>query len=233
VGTTALVIAQAAGTSAGPSTAVTIGLAVLGSSVLAGLLGTLLGNARANAAARRDRYAQIVRCLVAWAEYPYRIRRRTDDELATLAGLADRGHTLQEQLAESRAWAAAESRALSEVLDGCIRDLTALVGPACIAAWHKPPITTGAGMVLDDFGPRGVDQIVIRMECAVAYRFGLRRLMWRRWVLRRLRRRACLPAQPAEARSRLPTPGDAPVSRVGPSNRGQSLGSQSQDPGQG
>src|SRR5690349_14433320 len=83
-----------------------LALAVLGSSVVAGLIGTLLGNTRANAAARRERYAQAVRTLVAWAEYPYRIRRRTSDDATALSALAERGHTLQEQLAESRAWIA-------------------------------------------------------------------------------------------------------------------------------
>lgn len=58
---------------------------------------------------------------------------------------------------------------------------------------QQPPITKSAEMLLGDFGPRGINAIVARMECAIIYRFGLRRLMWRRWVLRRLRRRACLP----------------------------------------
>lgn len=189
-----MILAQAAtNASSGQPPALTIALAILGSSVVAGLIGTILGNTRANATARRDRYAQAVRSLVAWAEYPYRIRRRTSDEPATLTALADRGHTLQEQLAESRAWIAAESRALSEVFDGCLREITALVGPACGAAWQEAPIGTSAGMNLGDFGPRGIDRIVARMECAVVYRFGFRRLMWRRWVLHRLRRRDCLP----------------------------------------
>jgi hypothetical protein len=48
-------------------------------------------------------------------------------------------------------------------------------------------------MNLGGFGPRGVNAIVARMECAIIYRFGLRRLIWRRWVLRRLHHRACLP----------------------------------------
>lgn len=201
MGTGSQVIAQAASGAGGSPTALTIVLAVLGSSVLAGLLGTILSNTRANATARRDRYAQVVRHMVAWNEYPYRIRRRTDDEPATLAALADRGHTLQEQLAEARAWVAGESRALSEVVDGCLRDLSVLVGSACSQAWQQPPITTGADMVLGDFGPRGISDIVTRMECAVAYRFGLRRLMWRRWVLWRLRRRGHLsaPATPTPA----------------------------------
>lgn len=192
-----MTVAQAATNAAtGQAPALTIALSVLGSSVVAGLIGTILGNSRANATARRERYAQAVRCLVAWAEYPYRIRRRTSDEAGTLTALADRGHTLQEQLAESRAWIAAESRAMSEVFDGCLREITALVGPACSAAWREAPIATSAEMNLGDFGPRSIDRIVARMECAVIYRFGLRRLMWRRWVLHSLRRRACLPAEP-------------------------------------
>jgi hypothetical protein len=70
---------------------------------------------------------------------PYRIRRRTDDEPQTLAVLAERGHTLQEQMAESRAWVAGESSALSEVLDGCLADLARLVGRAYSDAWRQPP----------------------------------------------------------------------------------------------
>lgn len=202
--TDTLIVAPATSAGSGQATALTIALAVLGSSVVAGLIGTILGNARAIAAARRERYAQVVRCLVAWVEYPYRIRRRTSDEPAILTALADRGHALQEQLAESRAWVAAESRALSEVLDGCISDITMLVGPACVAAWQEPPIATSAGMNLGDFGPRDTQRIVARMECAILYRFGIRRLMWRRWVLHRLRRRACIPEHQPDPASQIP-----------------------------
>ncbi|MEU7590772.1 hypothetical protein AB0A95_31335 [Micromonospora sp. NPDC049230] len=186
-------LAQAVDSAAAQPPTITIALAVLGSSVVAGLISVILGNTRANATARRERYAQAVRTLVAWAEYPYRIRRRTSDDAATLTALADRGHTLQEQLAESRAWIAAESRAMSEVFDACLADINPLVGPACAIAWQQPPITKSAEMLLGDFGPRGINAIVARMECAIIYRFGLRRLMWRRWVLRRLQQRACLP----------------------------------------
>jgi hypothetical protein len=202
--TDTLIVALAASAGSGQATVLTIALSVLGSSVVAGLIGTILGNTRANAAARRERYAQVVRCLVAWVEYPYRIRRRTSDEPATLTALADRGHALQEQLAESRAWVAAESRALSEILDGCIRDITKLVGPACVAAWQQPPIATSAEMNLGDFGLRGTQHIVARMECAIIYRFGIRRLMWRRWVLHRLRRRACLSGQQPDPAGQKP-----------------------------
>jgi hypothetical protein len=38
------------------------------------------------------------------------------------------------------------------------------------------------------------------------YRFGIRRLMWRRWVLRRLRQRACLPAVPTQPTALIAPP---------------------------
>jgi hypothetical protein len=197
-----------AATPGGDNILLTVVTLLLGSTLLAGLFTTALGNARTVAAARRDRYAQVVRVLVAWAEYPYRIRRRTNDEPQTLAALAERGHTLQEQMAESRAWVAGESSALSKVLDGCLADVTQLVGPACSDAWRQPPINTPADMVLGSFGPRGLPEIISRMERAVAYRFGIRRLMWHGWAVRRLRTSGCLSvSQPPVSSSREARPG--------------------------
>jgi hypothetical protein len=159
---------------------------VLGSTVLGALGTAVLANLRAAADARRDRYARAMRSLVAWVEYPYRIRRRTDDDKSTLAALAERGHTLQEQLAESRAWIAAENRAVSQVYEGCMRDIGAVVRLAVQEAWNQPPVGGPAEMLLGDFGPRGTQEIFARLEQAINYRFGLRRLMWPALVLRRL-----------------------------------------------
>jgi hypothetical protein len=159
---------------------------LLGSTLLAGIFTTILGNARAAVAARRDRYAQVVRTLFAWVEYPYRIRRRTDDNPATLAALDNTGHDLQERLAESRAWVTGESRVVAQVLDECLAERSAVVGPACVQAWRQPPITSPEGMVLGDFGPRGTAEIITRLEHAIAFRFGIRRLTLRRFALRRL-----------------------------------------------
>ena len=167
---------------------VTILVAVISSGVVAALINTISGNLRANANIRRDRYAQAVRYLIAWGEYPYRIRRRTDDDPATLAALVDRGHALQEQRAEIAGWIAAESRTLGEIFDRCRRDLGVIVGPACAEAWNSPPASTSAAMNLGSFGPRGVEAIAARLERACQYRFGLRRLMWPSLVRSRLSR---------------------------------------------
>jgi hypothetical protein len=179
-------VSAAAASSTGTPIAITILVAVISSGVVAAVVNAISGNLRANANVRRDRYAQAVRYLIAWGEYPYRIRRRADDEPETRASLASLGHTLQEQRAEIAGWIAAESRTLSKVFDQCARDISAIVGPACAEAWTSPPITTSAGMNLGDFGPRGVDAIAARMERACGYRFGLRRMMWSSLVLRRI-----------------------------------------------
>ncbi len=49
---------------------VVLALALLGSSVVAGLITSVLGNLRAAATARREGYANAVRSLIARAEYP-------------------------------------------------------------------------------------------------------------------------------------------------------------------
>jgi hypothetical protein len=161
---------------------------VISSGVVAAFVNAVTGNLRANANIRRDHYAKAVRSLIAWGEYPYRIRRRTDDESATLAALADRGHSLQEQRAEISGWIAAESRTLSRVFDQCVQEVANVVGPACVQAWELPPVTSAGGMNLHDFGPRGLDTIVARMEHACRYRFGIRQLMWPGLIRHRLSR---------------------------------------------
>lgn len=164
----------------------------LGSSVVAGALAHILTGLRAEAAARRDRYAGAVKLLVARIEYPYRIRRRTSDEPETLSALAATGHALQESLAEMRAWISAESPPLSEVFDNCLSALDSPFKQACAEAWDAPPITSPTQMNLSGFGPGQQQHVITRMEHALIYRFGLRRLLPAAVVRRQLRRRDLL-----------------------------------------
>src|SRR3954447_22288011 len=171
--------------------AITVLLALLGSTVLGTFLTTVVAGLRASATTRREGYAAAVQAFVSWVEYPYRIRRRTSDEPAALTKLADVGHDLQECLARHRAWVAAESGALSGVFDKAVADLTGPVGEACKEAWNSPPVTRAADMNLSGFGPGDVSGTIKTLECAVAYRFGLRRLLSGWVVRRRLRARGC------------------------------------------
>ncbi|MFJ5611061.1 hypothetical protein ACIQCJ_16935 [Streptomyces sp. NPDC093221] len=171
----------------------TILLLVLGSSVVVGALGHILTGLRAGAAARRDHYATAVRLLVARIEYPYRIRRRTNDSPETLAALASAGHDLQERLAQTRAWITAESRPLGELFDHCLSTINTPVATACCDAWAAPPITAAGQMNLGGFGPGSQSATIASMEHAISYRFGIHRLLPTAIISYRLRRRGYLP----------------------------------------
>jgi hypothetical protein len=167
-------------------------IAVLGSSLIGTLITMWVAGLRTSAATRRDTYAAAVQALVAWWEYPYRIRRRTSDSPETLSGLAALGHDLQEQLARHRAWIAAESRILIQVFDQALAKARTPVANACRDAWEHPPITSAAQMNLNGFGPGDVNQLTQPLQCAVSYRFGWRRVMPERLLAHRLKQRKCL-----------------------------------------
>ncbi|MFG3340664.1 hypothetical protein [Glycomyces sp. NPDC048151] len=162
---------------ASPSPVMSILLAIIGSGLLAALIGAIMTNLRANAETRRSRYAQAVKSLVSWAEYPYRIRRRVNDEPSTLTNLAETGHRLQEQLAESRAWVTAEHKVAGLIYVRCLHAVRSAAGPACSKAWRAGPADTPEKMVLGDIGVGSPETAIVVLERAITFRFGLRRLM--------------------------------------------------------
>jgi len=163
---------------------VVVVLALLGSSVVASLFTSVLGNLRAAATARREGYANAVRSLIARAEYPYRVRRRVSDDPDVLAALASRGHDLQEQLAACRTWVASEHRAVGDLFEKALADIDTTVKPATGDAWNQTPITTATGMNLNGWGPGNPWPHLMALERAIAYRFGWRRVLPRRfWQL--------------------------------------------------
>jgi|SRR5665213_381938 len=149
---------------------------------LTGAIAALYGRLGAAADRRRDHYAQAVKTLVAWIEFPYRVRRRTDDDAATLHELAELGHDLQERLASHQAWMAGEKPAMAaKYLE--IRDsVTALVGAAITQAWNTGPVTNPAGMVLGAWGPAVACQpLLADLQSQIERRFGIHRLRWWGW----------------------------------------------------
>jgi len=166
---------------------------VLGSAVLGALLTAVAKNLRDNAVVRRDKYAAAIGHLAAWTEYPYRIRRRTSDDPETLTRLADLGHQLQIDSACHRGWIAGESQAVGDLYDAWLENVQAAAAAPASAAWQEGPVINAAGMVLNDFGPPSAAPAVVAAEAALAYRFGLRRLMWPALVSRRLHERGLYP----------------------------------------
>jgi hypothetical protein len=188
VGTVIATIPEvAAGNSSATATPtwVNVAIALAGSAVAANVAGGVIARLRATADARRERYAAAARLLVARIEYPYRVRRRTSDDPVLIATLADRGHDLQEQLADAKAWVTAESRAMGDLYSRSLIAIDQRVAPACREAWDSDPVDTPSGMNVGDFGPRGVQRCVDRFTCAAHYRFGWRRILPNR-LLRRL-----------------------------------------------
>jgi hypothetical protein len=150
---------------------------LLGSTVIAAVLTTILGALRSNAATRRDQYAAATAHLAAWTEFPYRVRRRTSDSLATLDALASRGHDLQEASACHRGWVAAESRAVSHVYDDWLTEVQRRAHEPLTQAWASPKIRRPEEMNLLGFGPVGAAEALKAVEHAISYRFGWRRLL--------------------------------------------------------
>ncbi|WP_188943616.1 hypothetical protein [Nakamurella endophytica] len=187
----------------------TVVTAVLGSSVVAGLLTAFLTGLRGLATARRDQYAAAIESLVAWAEYPYRVRRRVDDAPETLSRLAGLGSDLQESVSRHRAWVGAESPAVGEELGRAIEALRSRIGPAIAEAWRSGPVTSAAEMIVAPFGPGDLSPGLDRLHSAIKWRFGLRRVVPNWFVRWRLTSagQLTLPPSPGPAPSTAPSGG--------------------------
>ena len=140
---------------------------------------------RANEASnrRRDRYALAVQTLVAWTEFPYRVKRRTDDDPATLTALTSHGHDLQERLAYHQARIATDHPDLARAYAETRSVIADAVGPAIREAWMSNPATLPADMNLGGWGPgEGCRQAVTALQDEIQNRFGFRR--FRRFLSR-------------------------------------------------
>jgi hypothetical protein len=126
---------------------------------------------------RRDQYAQAVQTLVAWIEFPYRVRRRTDDNPGTLSSLAELGHDIQERLACHQAWIATEHPPVATSYSKTRQKLGPIVGAAIREAWNAPPTSTAAQMNLGEWGPGATcAPAIAAFQNEVELRFGLRRV---------------------------------------------------------
>lgn len=148
--------------------------------IIGALFGAVLGRWSDAADKRREHYADAVRILVRWSEYPYRIRRRTSDASEELARLAELGHELQEQLQCHRTWVRAESARVGRLYERAIATLKERAGPSIAEAWLAEPVASGAGMVLNGWGPGSIDDLLAELDDAIAWRFGWRRLVPKR-----------------------------------------------------
>lgn len=129
VTTSAVEAAKAAADSGSSHVWLVVVVALLGSSVVAGIVTSAMGNLRASASVRREGYAKAVQALIARSEYHYRVRRRVSDDADVLAALVVRGHDLQEELAACRTWVNSEHPRLGTVYEDALSRVDASVNP--------------------------------------------------------------------------------------------------------
>lgn len=122
-----------------------------------GILTHFLQTRTAKKGRQRSGYAEAVAGVVAWIEYPFRVRRRTSDDPETLTTLVDQGHALQERLAFSTAWIAADDADNYEAYSRLVQNVKAEVVPLIQDAWNSAPTTQASGMNLDGWGAPHAD----------------------------------------------------------------------------
>jgi hypothetical protein len=154
---------------------IAVALIALAATVGAAAFAFALGRWADTRAKRRDGYSSATRELVTWAEYPYRIRRRTSDDPTTLDALTEAGHQHQEALRFRATWIRTENRWVARVFDEVRKELGGVLAAACADAWRSQPIAAAEDMILGTWGPAGVDSHIARFERAVSFRFGWRR----------------------------------------------------------
>lgn len=127
---------------------------------------------------RRDRYAEAVSALIAWTEYPYRIRRRTDDTPETLATLAGYGHDLQERLARNSAWITTEHPEMGRIYRELIGRVKSSTATLIEEAWTSPPVGSSADMITNGWGAetaKAMHEEISAFQAQTAMRFGWHR----------------------------------------------------------
>lgn len=124
-------------------------------------------------ARRRDQYSAAVSALVAWSEFPYRVRRRVNDDPETVAALAALGHDLQERLACHEAWISTDSTRASKAFKKARADLASVVTESIKAAWDSTPVTAASQMNLGPWGPgAAAAPVIAELQGQFAKRFG-------------------------------------------------------------
>ncbi|MEU0093906.1 hypothetical protein [Kribbella sp. NPDC006257] len=168
-----------------------------GSSVLGTLAGKLLDRGGARSETIRDGYADAVKAMNAWGQFPLRVYRRVDDSAQTLVRLEALAADSKEALAYATGWVSGESVELGRVYNALVQLLRAEVTIAARLAWSSPPVSTGNGMNIGaiaeaddraapDAGQMPAEWMILQeFSSLIQYRIGWRRYLWTRPLLRR------------------------------------------------
>ncbi|HZB41474.1 MAG TPA: hypothetical protein VE487_10935 [Ilumatobacter sp.] len=152
------------------------GIITAAASVLVVVVGALLASGSARKSTRAARYAAMVATLAAWAEMPYRIRRRAPGDDAAQQ-VVERMHQLQESAVLDNAELAAECPWLAKRYEHTLNEIRTGTAPFIRQAWDNQPEPNGGGAELAEWGPVGLHDPVIKWRTELRWRYGGRRLI--------------------------------------------------------
>ena len=105
--------------------------------------------------ARRDRlreqYADAFRAYASYREFPYVVRRRTDDGCAERVRISEAFRDVQERLTFWQAWMGLESAHVAREYRKLIDETRDIAGNAIRRAWELPPVTQDNEMNIADY----------------------------------------------------------------------------------
>ena len=116
--------------------------------VFGAVLAYLLGQRRTAVERKRISCAEAIADALQWLELPYRIRRRPDDAVETLASLAERTNHLRERLQFHEKWLRIELPKSVPRYRRLVEAVMAAAGPAIEEAWNASPIKSAREMNL-------------------------------------------------------------------------------------
>lgn len=149
-----------------------------------------LGGRRARLDRQRERFAEAFAAIVAYAEFPYVVRRRRasapEDERLRISGEL---RAVQERIAFSTAWLHSESPRVARAYGALVEQLRRVAGAQIAEGWTTPPIKTDEGMnIRSSLGLEALDPLKLAYLDAVIdhlHTFGWARRWFRivrRWI---------------------------------------------------
>lgn len=117
------------------------------------IIGIVIAERRKERERKRETFASALAAIVAYAEFPYVIRRRrASDPEGERIRISEELRGVQQDIEYHRAWIATESDSVQLAYDALVKDTRAVAGAEISKAWDVEPITGDAQMQMPDLG---------------------------------------------------------------------------------
>jgi hypothetical protein len=169
-GVIATIAAKALAASDSPWAPAVLAAAIAGGvAVFTWAVGSIISTVQRDRQRRREAFSRAFAAIVAYAEFPYEVRRRDPgDEAGERLRISEALRTLQQEISYFEAWLRSESSAVGEAYADLVADTRRLAGKAIHDAWLAPAVAADADMNMPDLGLAPLQQSRTRYLAAVA-----------------------------------------------------------------